>query len=218
MNIALIGASGFVGSALLNEAIQRGHKVTAIARHPEKIKTNDNHLITAVGCDVFEEDKLAGVLSDHDAVLSSYNPGWNNPDIYDDFIKGSGTIQHAAKKAGVKRYFVIGGAGSLEIEPGKQLVDSPEFPKEYKEGAKAARDYLDILKKEKKLDWTFLSPAILMHPGIDTGRTGNYRVGTDQPVFDSNGESKISVEDLAIAVIDELENGNFIQKRFTIAY
>ena len=98
MNIALIGASGFVGSALLNEAIQRGHKVTAIARHPEKIKTNDNHLITAVGCDVFEEDKLAGVLSDHDAVLSSYNPGWNNPDIYDDFIKGSGTIQHAAKK------------------------------------------------------------------------------------------------------------------------
>lgn len=149
MNIALIGASGFVGSALLNEAIQRGHKVTAIARHPEKIKTNDNHLITAVGCDVFEEDKLAGVLSDHDAVLSSYNPGWNNPDIYDDFIKGSGTIQHAAKKAGVKRYFVIGGAGSLEIEPGKQLVDSPEFPKEYKEGAKAARDYLDILKKRK---------------------------------------------------------------------
>ena len=218
MNIAIIGASGFVGSVLLNEAVRRGHTVTAIARHPEKINTNDDHHITAVGCDIFDENKLVGVLKDHDAVLNSYNPGWDDSNIYDDFLKGSQVIQDAVKKAGVKRYLVIGGAGSLEIAPGKQLVDTPDFPKEYKEGAKAARDYLDILRKEKDLDWTFLSPAILMHPGIDTGRTGNYRIGTEQPVFDKNGESKISAEDLSVALLDELENGDFIQKRFTVAY
>ena len=218
MNIAIIGASGFVGTALLSEAARREHTITAISRHPEKITANNNHHITAVGCDIFEGNKLAGVLADHDAVLSAYNPGWDDPDIYDDYLEGSKTIQNAVKKAGVKRYLVIGGAGSLEIAPGKQLVDTPDFPKEYKEGAKAARDYLNILRKEKGLDWTFLSPAILMHPGIDTGRTGNYRIGTEQPVFDENGESKISAEDLSVALLDELENGDFIQKRFTVAY
>ena len=218
MNIAIIGASGFVGSALLRESVRRGHIITAIARHPDKIDTNDDHHITAVGCDIFEDDKLAGVLADHDAVLNAYNPGWDDPNIYNDFLKGSQVIQDAVKNAGVKRYLVIGGAGSLEIAPGKQLVDTPDFPKEYKEGAKAARDYLDILRKEKDLDWTFLSPAILMHPGIDTGRTGKYRVGTEQPVFDEKGESKISAEDLSVALLDELEKGAFIKKRFTVAY
>ena len=218
MNIAIIGASGFVGSALLKEAIRRGHTITAIARHPEKINTNDDHHITAVGCDIFNDGKLAGVLADHNAVLSAYNPGWDDPNIYNDYLEGSKTIQNAVKEAGVKRYLVIGGAGSLEIAPGKQLVDTPDFPKEYKEGAKAARDYLDMLRKEKDLDWTFLSPAILMHPGIDTGRTGKYRVGTEHPVFDENGESKISAEDLSVALMDELEKGDFIKKRFTVAY
>lgn len=218
MNIAIIGASGFVGSALLKEAVQRGYTVTAVARHPEKIAANGNPHITVVGCDIFDEDKLVGVLLNHDAVLSVYNAGWTNPNIYNDYLKGSKIIQDAVKKAGVKRYLVMGGAGSLEIGPGKQLVDSPDFPGEFKDGAKAARDYLNVLRKEKDLDWTFLSPAILMHPGIDTGRTGKYRTGTDQPVFDANGVSKISVEDLVIAFLDELENGNYIQRRFTVAY
>lgn len=218
MNIVIIGASGFVGSELLKEAVRREHMVTALSRHPEKINTNDDHHITAVGCDIFEEDKLVGVLADHDAVLSAYNPGWDDPNIYDDYLEGSKAIQRAVKKANVQRYLVIGGAGSLEIEPGKQLVDTPDFPKEYKEGAKAARDYLDVLRKEEDLEWTFLSPAILMHPGIDTGRTGQYRIGTEQPVFNENGESKISAEDLAVALLDELENRNFVRKRFTVAY
>jgi len=217
MKIALIGASGFVGSALLNEAIARGYNVTAIARNVDKIKSEDK-LVSKQKVDVFDIDLLVSVLKGHDAVVSAYNACWDNPNLYEDFIKGSEAIQSATKKAGVKRLLVVGGAGSLEIAPGVQLVDTPEFPAEYKEGATAARDYLNILKKETELDWTFLSPAIQMHPGITDGRTGKYRTALDNPVFDANNESRLSVEDLSVALLDELEQGRFIKKRFTAAY
>lgn len=217
MKLALIGASGFVGSAILKEALDRGHQVTAIVRSPEKISLSHPNL-KAVKGDVFNTEALAALLKGQEAVISAYNPGWTNPAIYEDFLKGSGSIQAAVKKAGVKRYIVIGGAGSLYIAPGLQLIDSPKFPAEWKPGAQAARDYLNILNNEKELEWTFLSPAIEMsslHPGV---RTGSYRKGLDNPVFDANGRSAVSVEDLAIAVIDELENPAHIRQRFTIGY
>jgi len=217
MKIALIGASGFVGTALLKEALQRGHQVTAIVRHPEKITLTDTNLIVKKG-DAFNKDEIKNLVKGHDVVLSSYNPGWTNPNIYADFLKASETIQQAVKESGVTRYFVIGGAGSLEVAPGLQLIDTPDFPAEYKPGASGARDYLNILKKEDQLDWTFFSPAIEMHHGITTGRTGKYRLGTDQPVFNEEKRSILSVEDLSITVIDELENKKFIRKRFTAAY
>jgi len=110
---------------------------------------------------------------------------------------------------------VVGGAGSLEIAPGVQLVDTPQFPAEWKTGATAARDYLNIIKKENDLDWTFLSPAIHLHPGA---RTGVFRLGTDQPVFDADHKSEITVEDMAVAIINELEQNQFIKKRFTLGY
>lgn len=214
MKIALIGATGYTGTAILNEALSRGHQVTAIARNPEKITLKNDNL-TLKSADINDVDALAEVLKGHDAVSSSYNAGWTNPNMYADFIKGSEDIQAATKKSGVKRLIVIGGAGSLEIAPGVQLVDTPEFPAEWKEGATAARDYLNILKKETGLDWTFLSPAINLHPGT---RTGVFRLGTDNPVFDADNKCEISVEDLAVALIDELEKGQFIQKRFTLGY
>lgn len=217
MNIAIIGASGYVGSALVNEAVRRGHIITAISRNTEKIPT-ENNLVTPKSVDVNNVDKLTGVLRGHDAVLTAFHPGRNNPDQYEQYLEGHKVIQKAVKKANADRWLVIGGAGSLYNESGKQLVDTPRFPEEFKEEATAARDYLDILKEEEDLKWTYLSPAILMHPGIDTGRTGNYRKDTDTPLFDDNGESKISVEDLAVALLDELENGDFIQQRFTVAY
>lgn len=217
MHLAIIGASGFVGTELVNEAVRRDYKVTAICRHPEKIDS-DLKQVTAKEGDVFQVNELSDLLEGHDAVISAYNPGWDDPEIYDHYLEGCKSLQKAVKQSGVNRFLVVGGAGSLEIAPGEQLVDTPDFPEEYKEGAKAARDYLDILSEEDDLNWTFLSPAILMHPGIDTGRTGEYRIGTDQPVFDNNGESKISAEDLAVALLDELDNGDFIQQRFTVAY
>ncbi|TZF82286.1 NAD(P)-dependent oxidoreductase [Pedobacter sp. BS3] len=212
MKIALIGA-GFTGSAVLNEALSRGMEVTVIVRHPEKVtvKSNNLHVVKA---DVLHED-ISGLLAGHDAVISTYNAGWDNENLYNDFIKGSENLQAAAKKSGVKRLLVIGGAGSLEVAPGVQAVDTPEFPAAWKTGATAARDYLNILKKEEQLDWTFLSPAFHLEPGQ---RTGKFRLGKDNPVVDANGESKISVEDLAVALLNETENPQFIRQRFTVGY
>lgn len=210
--IALIGATGFVGAAILKEAVSRGHSVTALVRNTDKVAKLDN--VTAVNADVFDTDALAKKIAGHDIVISAFNPGWADANIRENHINGSRSINEAAKKAGVKRLIAVGGAGSLEIK-GHQLVDSPEFPAEWKEGALGARQALNELREEKELDWTFVSPAIFLEPGV---RTGNYRLGADEPVFDANGESKISVDDLAVAIIDEAEQGKHIGKRFTAAY
>jgi putative NADH-flavin reductase len=216
MNIALIGASGFVGKATLTELVNRGHQVTAIVRNPEKIDAGQN--VKPVGTDVFNEAQLTEALSGHDAVISTYNAGWTNPNMYEDFLNGSKAVHSAVKKSGVKRFIVVGGAGSLYVAPGTQIVDTEGFPTEIKPGALAARDYLEIIKDEKELDWTFLSPAIEMHPGTSGIRTGNYRTGLENPVLDAEGRSVLSVEDTAVALVDELEQPKHIQKRFTAAY
>lgn len=213
MKIAIIGATGFVGSNILNEVVNRNHEVTAIVRNP---KTTEN--VNWVKADVFNTDELVNALKGNDVVISAYNPGWTNPNIYDDFIAGSKAIQEAVKKSGVKRYITIGGAGSLFVAPDLQAVDTPDFPKEYHAGATAARDYLNILKEEKELDWAFFSPAFEMHQGITTGRTGKYRLGLDTPVFDENNRSILSGEDLAVVIADETENPKHHQVRFTAAY
>lgn len=215
MKIAIIGATGFVGSTLLDEISNRNHQVTAIARNPN---TTTHTNVNWVKADIFNVSELANVLAGHDVVISAYNSGWTNPNIYDDFINGSKAIQEAVKQSGVKRYIVIGGAGSLFVAPGLQAVDTPDFPKEYHAGASAARDYLNFLKDEKELDWAFFSPAFEMHPGITTGRTGNYRLGLDNPVFDDNQRSILSVQDLAVVIADETENPKHHQVRFTAAY
>ena len=213
MKVAIIGATGFVGSNILNEVVNRKHEVTAIVRNP---KTSEN--VNWVKADVFNTDELANALKGNDVVISAYNPGWTNPNIYDDFLAGSKAIQEAVKKSGVKRYITIGGAGSLFVAPNLQAVDTPDFPKEYHAGATAARDYLNILKDEKELDWAFFSPALEMHQGITTGRTGKYRLGLDTPVFDENNRSILSGEDLAVVIADETENPKHHQVRFTAAY
>lgn len=214
--VALIGATGFVGSHLLTELVNRGYEVTAFARSTEKIPVKNGNPKT-VALDVTDIKALASALKGNDVVLSAFNPGWTNPNIYNDFIKGAEAIQEATKESGVKRLITIGGAGSLYID-GKQIVDGEGFPENIKPGATAARDYLDILKKETALDWTMFSPAINMHQGITTGRTGKYRLGTESPVFDKDGESILSVEDLAVAVVDEIENHKYSCQRFTAAY
>lgn len=212
--VAIIGASGFVGKALTAEALHRGYLVTAIVRNPEKMNIQDPNLKVVKG-DAYHEKELATLLKGQDAVLSAYNAGWENPNLYDDFLKGSETIQAATKAAGVKRLLVVGGAGSLEIAPGVQLVDTPEFPAQWKAGATSARDYLHLLKNEKDLEWTFLSPAIMLQPGI---RTGKYRTAKDNPVFDEQKQSHISVEDLAVALLDALDQHLHVRERFTIGY
>lgn len=213
MKIALIGATGFVGSALLNELATRGHQITAIARNPLNDEKAD-----WVKADITNVSELAQILKGHDAVVSAYNPGWTNPNIYEDFISGSKNIQQAVKDSGTNRLIVIGGGGSLFVAPGVQAVDTPDFPKEYYPGATAARDYLTTIRDEKELDWAFFSPAFEMHQGITTGRTGTYRLGLENPVFDAENRSILSVEDLAVVIADETENPKHHQQRFTAAY
>ena len=213
MKIALIGATGFIGSKILDEALKRGHEVTGIARNITKLPQHKK-LIGKKG-DILNTDEISELVKGHDSIICSYNPGWTNPDIYKQQIEGGRSIIEAAKQSGIKRLFVVGGAGSLEVAPGVRLVDTPEFPKEYKEGALALAEVLYLLRKENELDWTFLSPSIVIAPGEHTGK---FRLGTDHVLFNENGESKISVEDYAIAVVDELENPKHIRARFTVGY
>jgi putative NADH-flavin reductase len=213
MRAAIIGASGQIGAFIRDEALARGHKVTAIVRHPEKI-TVPNPRLHVVKADILK-DKVDELVKGHDAVISAYNPGWKNPDMYDEQIEGYKRIISGVKKSGIKRLLVVGGAGSLEVAPGVQVLDTASFSEQVKKGVLATREVLYILKEEKELEWTFLSPPTSISPGE---RTGHYRVGKDQLLKNKDGESKISTQDYAVAMLDELENPQHIRERFTVAY
>lgn len=213
MKIALIGATGFVGSAVLTEALQRGHQVTAIVRHPEKLPQQAN--LNARKADAYDAAAIAQAVADHDAVVHAFNPGWGEAKILELFIEGTKAIFAGVKQAGVKRLLVVGGAGSLYVAPNLQLIDTPDFPAEYKEGAEGARQALDLVREESALDWTFISPPALLQPGA---RSGRFRVGGDQLLMDGNHPASISVADLAVAIIDELEQPEHIRQRFTVGY
>lgn len=216
MKVALIGATGFVGHAVLGELLQRGHQVVALMRDP--VKLADAAQLTKVEADVLDLAQVERALTGVDAVISAYNPGWTNPNIYDEFLLGARNIERATKHNGIARLIVVGGAGSLYGDDGKQLIDSPQFPKPIYNGANAARDYLVELQQATSLDWTFLSPPVAFAPGGVTGRKGVYRVGSDKPLSTNGGLGVISPEDLAVAIVDELERPQHIRQRFTVAY
>ncbi|MBU8882929.1 NAD(P)H-binding protein [Kaistella sp. DKR-2] len=218
MKISLIGATGFVGNAILNELLDRNYQVNAIARNPDKI-TIENENLQKNSIDIFSEEDLAEALKGSDAVISAYNPGWTNPNIHEEYLKGAEAIQNAVEKSGVKRLIVIGGAGTLKID-GNHIVDGPDFPKEIYPGASAVKKYfVENLSKNEILDWEFFSPALEMNVfSEDQAKTGKYRLGTDSPVFDNEGRSRHSVQDLAIAIADEIENKKFSHQIFTAAY
>jgi uncharacterized protein len=213
MKIALIGATGFVGSHIRDEALRRGHELTAIVRHPEKLPVHP--ALTGRKVDILDVDALAEALAGHEAVISAFSPDPSTTDKFADMVTGAKAIIAATKKAGVTRLLVVGGAGSLEVTPGRQLIDEPGFPVEWKAGAGGTREYLYLLKAESGLDWTFLSPAAMLQPGE---RTGTFRLGGDQVLTDENGECRISIQDYAVAMIDELENPTHTRRRFCVAY
>ena len=214
-NVVLIGASGFVGTAILNELLNRGHKVTAIVRDAKKM-TVSNPNLTIVEADVTDTDALKEAGKGKDAVISAYNPGWKNPHIYEDTLKNYPLIVESAKQASVKRLLIVGGAGTLFYAPGKMVMDADDVPAQLLPGIKSFGEfYLNTLRKEKDIDWIFLSPAANMTPGQ---RTARFRIGKDDLVVDANGDSNISVEDFAVAMVDELEQEKHHKERFTIGY
>jgi hypothetical protein len=208
-----LGATGFVGSALLKEALDRGHTVTAIVRYPEKLE-NRERLIAKAG-DVYDTAVLATLLHGNEAVISAFNPGWKDPNLYEDQVRGTASIISAVKKAGINRVLWVGGAGGLEVKPGVRVIDGPDFPDWVRPGSLATIDALEQLRKEPELDWSFLAPSAQLPPGT---RTGKFREGKDQLLVDANGQSRISVQDYAVAMIDELERPAHIRQRFTVGY
>ena len=203
MKIAVVGASGNAGSRVTAELARRGHSVTAIARHPEKIAAQAN--VTPTKGDVMDQAGLARLLAGHDAAISSVHFLASDP----------AKLIGAAKESKVGRYLVVGGAGSLEVAPGVRLVTTPGFPVAYKAEAEKGAAFLDLLRAETELNWTFLSPSALFTAGE---RTGKFRLGNDQLLTSADGKSSISFEDFAVALADEIERPAHIRQRFTVGY
>jgi len=203
MKIAVIGASGNAGSRISAELARRGHSVTAIARNPEKIAAEAN--VTPTKGDVMDQAGLARLLAGHDAAISSVHFLASDP----------AKLIGAAKESKVGRYLVVGGAGSLEVAPGVRLVTTPGFPVAYKAEAEKGAAFLDLLRAETELNWTFLSPSALFTAGE---RTGKFRLGNDQLLTAADGKSSISFEDFAVALADEIERPAHIRQRFTVGY
>ncbi|MDB5310153.1 MAG: 3 beta-hydroxysteroid dehydrogenase/Delta 5--_4-isomerase [Gemmataceae bacterium] len=211
MKILLVGGSGTIGQRVLAEAVKRGHAVTSVTRDPSRVPSQGG--VTAVKGDALDPKSLADAASGHDAVVSAYSPGGQDPSRMVDAARAQIA---GLKQAGVKRLIVVGGAGSLEVAPGVQVVDTPEFPAAWKDIALAHRDALEVYRKEGgALEWTYFSPPALIEPGE---RTGTFRVGSDQLLVDAAGQSRISAEDYAIALLDEVETPKHVRKRFTAAY
>ena len=204
MKIAILGATGNVGTRLTDEALQRGHLVTALARSAESLPARAG--LTTKNIDVNQPAALAQAFAGHDVVISSLKFLNNDPRRIIDAVKAAGNAT---------RLLVVGGAGSLFGAPGVQIVDTPDFPAAYKSEALAGREFLNTLKGEAELDSTFLSPSALLLPGE---RTGKFRLGQDDLLIDAAGKSSISIEDYAIAMIDEAETPRHTRKRFTVGY
>jgi putative NADH-flavin reductase len=218
MKVALIGASGFVGSKILAEALHRGHEVTAIVRHPEKIQPDKN--LNTKKADVLDVDELAKLLAGHDVIVSAFNParGVAGAHVYDLHVQGHKAILVAANKSGAKRFLGVGGAASLKTPEGIELIDSPQFPaayEQFKPGIRGTRELYYLLKQEPSLDWVFIAPSVVIAPGE---RTGKFRIGKDHVLYNDNGESKISLEDYAAALVDEMERPQHHRERITIGY
>lgn len=211
MKIALYGATGNIGKRILKEALNRGHQVKAIVRDPKKLESTQSDLKVEMG-DILDEADVAQKVKAHDVVISAYGTGAGDPNLVGKVYQ---SLNKGMKRAGVKRVILVGGAGSLYVAPDLQLVDTPEFPESWKAAALAHREVLKFYQQEKELEWTYASPAALIEPGK---RTGTFRWGENQLVTDAGGNSRISIEDFAVAVIDEVEQRRYIRKRFTVSY
>lgn len=207
MKIAIIGATGFVGSGILSEALDRGHDVTAIERNPDKLPAHPK--LTPARGDATDREQLASLIAGHDLVISAFNPGKDASGM------GTRSIIDAVKQSDVDRLLAVGGAGTLEVASGQRLVDQPDFPAEWKDGALKTAAFLEQLRGEADVDWVFVSPAAMIAPGE---RTGTYRVGGDQLMAGEDGQSRISIEDYAVAMLDEAEKPQHSRARFSVAY
>ncbi|SDC40527.1 NAD(P)-dependent oxidoreductase [Paraburkholderia lycopersici] len=213
LKIALFGATGMIGSRIAAEAARRGHQVSALVRQPARVATTSN--VHAVQADLLDAASVGAAVRGHDVVASAYAPPDSQSGQLADLLLASRALVEGVRAAGLKRLVVVGGAGSLEVAPGKQLVDADGFPDAYKAIALAHREAFDYYRTVGDIDWTFFAPAAVIAPGE---RTGVFRTGANTLIADAKGESRISAEDYAIAFVDELEQGRFVRQIATVAY
>jgi len=209
MNIVLFGATGMIGSRILNELLSRGHSVTAVVREPSKFSGREN--VAATAGDIFDQDSVRDSARGADVVVSAYGPG---PEKAELLLDATRSLIAGVEAAGVKRLVMVGGAGTLEVAPGLLLENTPDFPAAWKAIALAHGDALGLLRASK-LEWTSLSPAAYIHPGE---RTGKFRLGKEQLIVNDKGASEISAEDYAIALVDEVEKPQHVRQRFTMGW
>jgi hypothetical protein len=216
MKVVLYGATGMIGSRILKELLSRGHTVTAVLRDPSKLKPQAN--LTIEKGDLLDAKSIAKLAWGAEVIVSSYGPpsGAQGPDPsqVNQLLEAARALIDGTRRAGSPRLIVVGGAGSLEVSPGLQIVDAPTFPEAYKPVALAHRDAFYELRK-CDLNWTYFSPAMMIQPGE---RTGKFRLGQNALVSDDKGNSSISAEDYAVALVDEVEQGRHTRQRFTIGY
>lgn len=212
MKIALFGATGTIGKSILEEALRRGHEVTAVLRDVSKLEGLEQHekLQVKTG-DILMPDSVAEAATGKDVVISAFGPKFGQED---ELSEAARTLVEGVKRGGAGRLIIVGGAGSLEVAPGVALMDTPAFPEEWRPLARAHAEAYEIFRASD-IDWTYLSPAAVIEPGE---RTGNFRIGTNQLVTDELDNSRISVEDYAVALLDEVDEGHFVKARFTVAY
>ncbi len=209
MKVVLYGASGRAGSRILNELLERGHEVIAVARNADALKQRKT--IATANDDLSDASRTAQVIHGADAVISAYAPPQNDTG---ELVSVTQRLVEAIASSGVPRFLMVGGAGSLEVSPGLSLTNSGKLPPEWLPIALAHQRALEILRASA-IDWTSLCPAAYFDPGL---RTGRFRLGTDNLIADEKGESRVSMEDYAIAMVDELENPNHRRQRFSVGY
>lgn len=214
MKIVVFGSKGFVGTDIVKEALKRGYEVTAVVRNINGYNAPEGAKVQAG--DASNPAEVAKIVAGYDAVISAVGPTRGDNPQPANIINATNGLLEGLRQTGVKRLLLVGGAGSLEVAPGVQLIDTPEFPAAFKEEAAAARDALKLIKSSASdLDWTYFSPAIVIEPGESNGE---FRIGGDQVLFDANGQSRITSQDFAIAVVDELEKSENVGRRVTVAY
>ncbi|WP_325314063.1 NAD(P)-dependent oxidoreductase [Kingella oralis] len=215
MKIAVIGATGLVGNATVLELAARGHQVTAFARNVAKVAQHQN--VTAVAADVNAPD-FASKLAGFDAVVSAFNAGWDNPNLAQDVKTGYDNLLAAFKTANLPYYLIVGGAGSLNVAPNLQLVDTPDFPADVYPTADALRVLLDDLRPRRDINWAFLSPAAMFGGKVSFEKQGAYRIGKDDVLLNADGSpADITLPDLAAAIADDVEQKAHLFQRFTVA-
>ena len=216
MKLVVFGATGNIGQQVVKEAVSRGHEVIGVVRDPE-VQKSPVPAAALVKGDATDAASVAKVAKGADAIVSAISPRKNSRGLPAPSLAAAArAVIAGATTAGVRRVIFVGGAGTLEVAPGKRLMDQPGFSVPYKAEAQEGADMLDVVRKDAgSLDWTFISPAAEISPGH---RTGRYRTTGDQFIPDVKGHSRISFEDYAVAVVDELEHGNHVRRRFGVAY